>query len=951
MIIFPMLNIIVTGLDNPITKLGNDSSEEIITFPYGGGYNTDLNLTLPEGAIINSAEMELQGVGIQGVSKPFDHTFSDTVNNNAWKGATTEHPPTSTPSTFATTAFTNTDYSNIKTSDNVRASYSSKFMDNYTYHLFRFKVTETGITNLNVYWEGYGILNGPSISPYKAYLYIWNSSSLSWELLGSNESNINPIDFVIQNNSFGNPNDYINSSNFTYIMAQGPKVPGGLSTSVIKTDFVKVVVTGLGISYPENPTFNIGDDDDVEWEFSGIFDQSDKIDENNNFKSELQSLIDSAEPGCQYVDIPLNFTSTTEGKIKIFNISISYEFSEINIPPYLIMDIPNGTFGFYEDTTGGDDLIDLNDYFWDDRDNGSLIFVLLKNNEEVHMELDIDGHHLDFYSAPDYFGTCEFHVRAIDKGLDGIIGTDENLYTDSNVFTVTVWPTNDAPVIDSIGNKILSDSTTDLRFSSSSGAREDEWFNKTIIAHDIDGDSLIFSCNITLVSPASIELIPDPISNNKTNLAIYATNDYVGILDMNIIVSDNNDSSSGQQENPSIGPLTDYMNLTIRVKNSNDPPKLTSMGEIIGYEDQWLNFSLNATDDDLIHGDRLKFSTNITTEMEGLIQGVNYEFNEESGEISILPDNDMVGRYWLEFDVSDFDDKSDSKTVNLVVNNVNDPPLPLISWPSHKQKYNTTTLINFDGTDSTDDDLIYGDILSYHWSSNISGVLSTEPKFSTNLTEVGWHKITLSVNDGSSEEAQEYIEIQIIPSKVPSDKKDKDGDDDDKPLDDLKNSNKTGDNEISASLIGSIIVIIVVILILISTFLLHRKKAKDKAEADIEEPNRTTIASVDPDLARPLVPVLPGTLQPMASPEQPMLPMPQQTQQQLFQQQQLQLQQLQLQEQQLHQLQLQQQQLQSPQQPLAQPLTLPPEAQPETEPLTPSPTQPPEQSPQNQQNP
>jgi len=572
MIIFPMLNIIVTGIDNPITKLGNGSSEEIITFPDGGGFNTDLNLTLPEGAIINSAEMELQGVGIQGVSVPFDHTFSDTVNNNAWKDATTEHPPSSTPAKFATTAFTNTEYSNIKTSDDVRASYSCRFINNYTYHLFRFKVTETGITNLNVYWEGYGMLGGASIPTYWAYLYIWNSSNSSWELIGSNESNLNPTDFIIHNNSFGNPNNYINSSNFINVMAQGPKVAGGLSSSTIQTDFVKVVITGTGVSFPTDSSLNVGDDEDIEWKLFGIFDQNVIIDNDENLKSELQSLIDSAEPGCKFVDIPLNFTSTATGKIKISNITISYEFPEINLPPYLHEDIPNGTLGFFEDTNGGDDLIDLNDYFWDDRDNGTLIFVLLKNNEEVQAELDADGHHLDFYSSQDYFGTYEFHVRAIDSGLDGIVSNDD-LYTDSNVFTVTVWPTNDAPVIDSIGDKILSDSTTDLKFSSSSSAREDEWFNKTIIAHDIDGDSLIFSCNMTLESPASIELIPDPVSNNKTNLAIYATNDYVGILDMNIIVSDNNDSASGHLENPSTGPLTDSINLVISVENSNDPPK------------------------------------------------------------------------------------------------------------------------------------------------------------------------------------------------------------------------------------------------------------------------------------------------------------------------------------------------------------------------------------------
>ena len=918
-----MLNIIVTGIDNPITKLGNGSSEEIITFPDGGGFNTDLNLTLPEGAIINSAEMELQGVGIQGVSVPFDHTFSDTVNNNAWKDATTEHPPSSTPAKFATTAFTNTEYSNIKTSDDVRASYSCRFINNYTYHLFRFKVTETGITNLNVYWEGYGMLGGASIPTYWAYLYIWNSSNSSWELIGSNESNLNPTDFIIHNNSFGNPNNYINSSNFINVMAQGPKVAGGLSSSTIQTDFVKVVITGTGVSFPTDSSLNVGDDEDIEWKLFGIFDQNVIIDNDENLKSELQSLIDSAEPGCKFVDIPLNFTSTATGKIKISNITISYEFPEINLPPYLHEDIPNGTLGFFEDTNGGDDLIDLNDYFWDDRDNGTLIFVLLKNNEEVQAELDADGHHIDFYSSQDYFGTYEFHVRAIDSGLDGIVSNDD-LYTDSNVFTVTVWPTNDAPVIDSIGDKILSDSTTDLKFSSSSSAREDEWFNKTIIAHDIDGDSLIFSCNMTLESPASIELIPDPVSNNKTNLAIYATNDYVGILDMNIIVSDNNDSASGHLENPSTGPLTDSINLVISVENSNDPPKLILMDELTGYEDQWLNFSLNATDDDLIHGDRLEFSTNITTEMEGLTQGVNYKFNEESGEIAVLPDNDMVGSYWLKFEVSDLDGKSDSKSIKLVVNNVNDPPVPLISKPSHKQKYNTTTLINFDGTDSTDDDLIHGDILRYRWSSNISGVLSTESKFSTNLTSVGWHEITLTVIDGSSEEVQKYIEIQIIPSKVPSDKKDedKDGDDEDKSIDDTKDRKKTGENEISASMISSIIVIIVVILILISTFIWHRKKAKDKAKVEIEEPNRTAIASVGPALALPPGSVPPGTPlhpqmqwsgQPMA---QPMLqPMPSTPQQQLLQQ------------------------------PITQPLTLPPKAQPITEPLTQSPTQPPEQSP------
>ena len=217
----------------------------------------------------------------------------------------------------------------------------------------------------------------------------------------------------------------------------------------------------------------------------------------------------------------------------------------------------------------------------------------------------------------------------------------------------------------------------------------------------------------------------------------------------------------------------------------------------------------------------------------------------------------MVGSYEVEFQVSDLDEESDSKTVKLVVNNVNDAPLPLISSPLYKQKFNTTTIINFDGANSTDDDLVHGDILSYRWDSNISGELSTEPKFSTNLTDVGWHRITLTVIDVSFEETEKYIDIQILPSTIPSENdEDKDGDEGKLP-DETKSSDKTGENEISASMMGSIIVIII-ILILILTFLWHRKKAKDNAKSD-EEPDRTVVLGAIPDQAWSPVPV-PGSV-------------------------------------------------------------------------------------------
>ncbi len=867
-IVFSLFNISSIALDNPITTLGNGSSEEIITFPFGGGYNNDLNLTLPEGVIITSAEMELRGLGITGVLSKYKHDFSDTVNNAAWGGITTENPPKSNPSTFTTNLFSNTDYTNVKSSNDIRATYTAKGVNNYPYHLFRFKITETGITTLNAYWEGYGYFNGFMISPYWAYLYIWNSSSNSWEHIGTNSSMVHPVDFVIRSSSYTNPNDYIDSSNELYLMAQGPGVVDGNFSSDINTDYTRINTVGLGVSFPADPTLNIGDDDDIEWEFSGIFDQNIIIDDNENFKGELQSIIDSAEPGCKFVDIPLRFSSSTQGKIKISNISISYEYPEINLPPQLVSNIPNGTLGFYEDTNGGDNLINLNDYFWDDRDNGSLMFSIIKNNNKIQAEMDADGFHLDFYSEPDYFGVCEFQLKATDKGLDGMVGIDVDLFSNSNIFTVAVWPTNDAPVIDSIGGITIPKYQTELSFKGAEGAFEDEWFNKSITCHDIDGDTLSYNLNLTLPPPARITLISDPINNNFVNLSIYATNDYVGMLRINLTITDNNESSNSKPGNPSSGPLIDYLELIIEVRNVNDKPSLFPIGDMICDEDQWFNFTLNATDDDLIHGDKVWFSTNITTAIPNLVQNKNYAFNGYTGYFAILPNNEMVGEYWVKFAATDIDGAGDSENVKLIIKNVNDPPIPVISSPIEGVKYNTSSLISFDGSESNDDDWIHGDRLEFQWSSNISGFLGSGPKLLRNLTDPGWHEITLKVTDNSNTVVQDTVLIRVTEFKSPID--DKNGDKDD--------SDGTGKKEGNEYFGLSLLIIVIVVIIGIMIFIRHRKKSKD--ESKVGSDNELSRVPPDSGPSLPLTAPQPPFQQlPVA---QPIMPIPIQPQFQYY---------------------------------------------------------------------
>jgi hypothetical protein len=875
----------VTGFDNPITNFGDGSSEKIIEFPDGGGINTELSLKIPEDAKITSAELELTGLGVVGDSHKYTHDYFDTTNNNAWHGITTQQPPTSPPSSFMGTLFANTDYPKVRTSDDIKMLSSAKGTNNLPYQMYRVTISETGISHMNIHWEGYGWYSGASIAHYQAYLYVFNVTSTGWELFGSNSTDIKPGDFVMDCPITTGVDHYLDSSGYIHVLIEGPQVMDMSSYTDLFTDFIKIDTTAQVTLYPTGPTLDVGDDGDIEWSTSGTFDMKMVLDD-AKFKTELQSLVDAAVPGVGVVEIPLKFTSSSAGKLRICNISIGYE---LNYAPCLHQEFQNGTYGFYEDSGDGDNLIDLNDYFWDDNDNGSLVFSILKNNDNIHAELDDDGHHLDFVSEQDYYGTQEFQVRAFDLGFDGKPGSDEDLYTDSNIFTVTVWPTNDMPMIDTVGPFANSGDFEIIEFKGANGAKEDQWFNLTLTAHDIDNDELSYTLNETWTLPALIEIEPDTEDSNIAYLSIIPTNDKVGYLYLNITVTDNNETSPTRSSNPSSGPLTSSVDILIEIANQNDAPELDVISVKEGYEDTWLNFTITAEDDDIIHGDVLEYSTNLTTEIDGLIKNDNYIFDKNTGEVSILPDNEMVGVYWVDFEVEDDDGLSDDMIVKIIINNVNDPPIPVISSPLHQEVFNTTVLIYFDGANSTDDDFVHGDSITYTWQSDLYGTLSTESQFLLSLTDTGWHNITLTVKDSEKIEMNTVVLIKIAPA-ASSDEPDDDGTDDDTPDGPASIDESESEEETFGFVTGLIIlglISIIIIVIGIGIFLWQRKKAEEDFARELEE--EAQIAQLEtehlqliqppenvqgqpPMISPPVVPPPPTQLPPIPPPQPPIQP-------------------------------------------------------------------------------
>ncbi|MEW5759239.1 MAG: Ig-like domain-containing protein [Candidatus Thermoplasmatota archaeon] len=91
------------------------------------------------------------------------------------------------------------------------------------------------------------------------------------------------------------------------------------------------------------------------------------------------------------------------------------------------------------------------------------------------------------------------------------------------------------------------------------------------------------------------------------------------------------------------------------------------------------------------------------------------------------------------------DDGNYNSSTSIFIRVLNSPPDVIVSSPLNGSIYNSSELIEFNSSLTTDFD---SDLLSFYWLSNISGNIGTSASFTTRL-KFGEHAITLFVNDGS----------------------------------------------------------------------------------------------------------------------------------------------------------------------------------------------------------
>jgi len=311
------------------------------------------------------------------------------------------------------------------------------------------------------------------------------------------------------------------------------------------------------------------------------------------------------------------------------------EVTVINSPP--VIDNAPIPVTMQEDTS--DTSVVLKDIF-SDADDDPLTYTVLSSN--VNLPVTIEDGILRLAPVSNWSGPSDITISA----NDSVAGIETS-------FKVTVSPVNDDPIIFKIGDSELKNGDFDLVVF------EDRTLSTTIIATDADGDVLSFGTNRT-----DDQALDDhegvSIDDGTGDLDFIMYNDDVGILPIEVWVSDNN------------GSVISY-DLELEIKNINDDPwvEITQPDNNARFTaDEEIVFKCDFGDDDLIHGDEiltLTWTTQDRTASLGnssTLQGIDFEPGFHTVTVTIRDGDDVTSTSSINLEVSELvtvgevDDKS-----------------------------------------------------------------------------------------------------------------------------------------------------------------------------------------------------------------------------------------------------------------------------------------------------
>ena len=285
-------------------------------------------------------------------------------------------------------------------------------------------------------------------------------------------------------------------------------------------------------------------------------------------------------------------------------------------------------------------------------------------SEDSILEIQIDAQDIDMDSLT-FNATCDnADISIIDNiltvtpplnfngDLSVIVSVTDGEFSDDTEFNIAVLPQNDAPEILDISDQQMN---------------EDGVLSINLSANDIDGDQLFYSSDSDLISiTGNLLMFTPPLNFNG---------------DLSVIVSVTD------------GEFSDDTEFNIAVLPQNDAPELSNTLIQQMDEDSVLEIQINSQDVDL---DPLNFDAYLSS-----YDNASLDLNEDI--ITITPNENWFGELIVNVFAYDPSGASDSETIIVNVNSINDSPYVVsspITEAFEDQEY--IYQLNIDDADSDD---------------------------------------------------------------------------------------------------------------------------------------------------------------------------------------------------------------------------------------------------------
>jgi PKD repeat protein len=329
-----------------------------------------------------------------------------------------------------------------------------------------------------------------------------------------------------------------------------------------------------------------------------------------------------------------------------------------------------------------------------DPDNDNLYYSATYDTPEPPKGASFDAATRTFIWTPSYTQAGTYKV---------MFTVSDGELSDSETITITVNNVNRPPVLDPIGNK---------------STNENQKLEFIVSATDPDNDPLEYSAP-DLPQGASFD--------EKTQTFTWTPSyDQQGTYNVTFTVDD--------------GELSDSETIHIKVTNKNRPPKLDKIKDKTIDEGQKLEFTVSAADPD---GDALTYSAS------GLPQGASFDANTHA--FSWISSYDQAGEHKVTFIVSD-DQLSDSKTINIKVNNINRPPV-IKHVADYTVSEGDTLTFNINVSDPDKEDRLTTTLTGV---PDGAGFVNNVFKWTPDYNQSGVYVLVLVCSDGKANAKQEF---------------------------------------------------------------------------------------------------------------------------------------------------------------------------------------------------